>query len=102
MNVEIDRTLMRRLRKLIGRDCMYLGKQCLVIDVLPEDGVLILETREELPPIQIDQYGQPANRSNDLQPVPIFGADKTSFSDEIMDLFASVSDGKQSPAPDQV
>lgn len=89
-DTEIDRGFLQRLRKLIGRDCAYLGKQCLVIDVLSDEGVLVLATRGRLPLIQTDQYGQATSRANEPLQVPIFGADESSLSEEIMDLFASL------------
>ena len=89
---EIDRVVMQRLRKLIGRDCAYVGKACLIVDILADQGALVLEARERLPPIQGDQYGRAAYRSNELLQIPIFGSDKTSLSEEIMDLFATLND----------
>lgn len=91
MNDENDLGLLTRLRKLIGRECDFLGKRCRLVEVLTDQGVLILEARERLPPIQTDQYGQAAYRGNDTMQVPIFGPDRSSFSEEIMDLFANLS-----------
>jgi hypothetical protein len=101
MDDEIDRGFLTRLRKLIGRKCTYLGKDCLLIDLLSEEGALILEAQERVPPIQTDQYGQAICRSKELLQVPIFGNDETSFSEEIMDLLASLSNGEKNrkPAP---
>ena len=93
MDDEIDRRFLERLQRLIGRDCSYLGKRCLVIDILSDEGALILESREQLPPIQTDQYGQATSRSNELLQVPILDKDGTAFSGEIMDLFSSLTDG---------
>jgi hypothetical protein len=98
MNGENDQGIMLRLRKLIGRDCEYLGTRCRLVEILADEEVLILEAREHVPPIQMDQYGQAAYRGNDLVQVPIFRRDGTSFSEEIIDLFASLAahrgDGK--------
>jgi hypothetical protein len=96
MDDEIAREFLTRLRKLIGRRCIYLGKDCLLIDLLLDEGVLILEIQERLRPIQRDQYGQATSRSNELLQVPIFGNDETSFSEEIMDLFSSLRNGSVS------
>ena len=90
MDFEIDRSLILRLRKLIGRECVYLGKPCRVIDVLSDDGILVLAASEQRPPIQIVQYGQATSRSDDLLQIPIFGDDRSSYSEEIMDLFATL------------
>jgi hypothetical protein len=87
---------LQRLRKLIGRDCEHLGRRCRLVEILADEGVLVLETRERIPPIQADQYGQAAYRANDLLQIPIFGRDRSSFSDEIMDLFACLGAGRES------
>ena len=92
---EIDRVFLQRLRKLIGRDCAYVGRDCLIVDILADQGALVLEAREPLPPIQGDQYGRAVYRSNELLQIPIFGSDKTSLSDEIMDLLATLNDRDQ-------
>jgi len=98
MNEENDLDLLTRLRKLIGRECEFLGKRCRLVEVLADQGVLILETRERLPPIQTNQYGQAAYRGNDTIQVPIFGPDRSLFSDEIMDLFANLVAPGKDPA----
>lgn len=91
----IDRRFLERLQRLIGRDCSYLGRRCSVVDILWDEGALILQGREQLPPIQTDQYGQATSRSNELLQVPIFDKEGTAFSDEIMDLFSSLTQGAQ-------
>ncbi|MEA3275929.1 MAG: hypothetical protein U9Q81_11675 [Pseudomonadota bacterium] len=86
-----DANFLQRLSKLIGRDCRYLGKRCRLIEILADEGTLVLETREQVPPIQIDQYGQPVFRANEVVQIPIFGADPDQFSDELMDVLACLS-----------
>jgi hypothetical protein len=66
----------------------------ITLDILEGDGweedeTLILEAREQLPPIQTNLYGHAAYRANDVLQIPIFDRDQTSFSEEIMSLFAS-------------
>ncbi len=80
-----------RLRGLIGRDCDYLGGHCRLIEVLAEEGVLVLERRGGLPPIQTDQYGQACYRGNEVVQVPIYGTNREGFSEEMMDLFACLA-----------
>lgn len=92
-----DLGLLARLRNLIGRECVFLGKPCRLVEVLADQGVMILEARERLPPIQTDQYGQAAFRANDTIQVRIFGPDPSSFSEEMMDLFASLNTGGDHP-----
>jgi hypothetical protein len=95
MHHGIDQEVLRRLRNLIGRNCAYLGRRCLIIDVVSEEGALILETREGPPPIQVDQYGQPTNRANELLQVPIYGSGESWYSEEILDLFASLDEDRE-------
>jgi hypothetical protein len=95
MHHEIDQEVLRRLRNLIGRDCAYLGRRCLIIDVVSEEGALILQTREGPPPIQVDQYGHPTNRANELLQVPIYGSGESWYSEEILDLFASLDEDRE-------
>jgi len=97
MTDESDPGLLARLRKLIGRECVFLGKTCRLVEVLADQGVIILEARERLPPIQTNQYGQAAFRANDTLQVRIFGPDRSSFSEEMMDLFASLNAGGDHP-----
>jgi hypothetical protein len=86
---DVDRNFFDRLRSLIGRDCEYLGEQCRLIAVLPQDGLLVLELRENLPPIQTDQYGQANFRSNEFVQVPIFGTE-AALTDEVMDVLTAL------------
>jgi hypothetical protein len=88
---QADARFLQRLRALIGREGEYLGRRCRLIEVLADEGALVLETREHLPPIQVDQYGQASYRANDLMQVPLYGASRDHFSDELLDLFASLT-----------
>lgn len=90
-------TYSQRLRTLIGRDCRYFGRDCRIVEILPENdrdqGQLVLEVIDALPPIQTDQFGQAVFRSNEHIEVPIQGT-QGGFSDELMHLL----DGLGAPA----
>jgi hypothetical protein len=87
-----DAGFLLRLRSLIGRECEHLGKRCRLIEIMADEGTLILEAREHLPPIQTDQYGQASYRANDLMQVPIYDGDnRDRFSAEVLDVFASLN-----------
>lgn len=81
----------QRLRKLIGRRCEYLGRTCRLVEILDDEGTLVLEALERVPPIQTDQYGQAIFRGNELVNIPIFGEDPDQFSEEVMDLFSALT-----------
>lgn len=85
-----DETFLRRLRTLIGRECTYLGKRCRVIEVLADEGALVLELREALPPIQTDQYGQAVARGAELVELPLFDVTGEGLSDELLDLLTTL------------
>ncbi len=86
-----DQYFLDKLRPLIGRDCDYLGRHCRLIEILPDQDLLVLEHRETTPPIQTDQYGQASFRGNDIVQIPIHDRDGDSFSEEMMDLFSCLS-----------
>jgi hypothetical protein len=90
---------LQSLRRLIGRDCDYLGRGCRLIEVLGEEGLLVLETRERLPPIQTDQYGQPAYRGNDILQIPIFDAKGEGLSEDLVDLLRRLEPTNAPPRP---
>jgi len=91
-DASLDSLLLARLRKLIGRECHYLGRPCLVLDLLIDEALLILEVRESVPPIQTDQFGQANYRGNELLQVAVLNSDRSGFSEDILDLFASLTD----------
>lgn len=82
-----------RLRGLIGRNCCYFGRDCRIVEILPETdtgaGQLVLEAFESLPPIQTDQFGQAVARANEHIEVPIQGSDGE-FTEELMHLLDSL------------
>jgi len=81
-----------RLRQLIGRNCSFYGRDCRVVEVLNADARLVLETHEETPPIQIDQYGQAAYRSNEHIEVALFDA-AGELSEELQHLLDGIKRG---------
>jgi hypothetical protein len=83
-----DADFLRRLRRLIGRECEHLGRRCRLIEILADEGTLVLETREGLPPIHADQYGQAAFRANEVVHIPIYGADRDALSEDLLQLLA--------------
>ena len=86
-----DDGFLDRLRGLVGRDCNYFGGHCRLVEVLADEGILVLERRGGLPDIQTDQYGFASHRGNEVIQIPIFGADREHFSDELMELFECLS-----------
>jgi len=88
-----DLEFIRRLRRLIGRRCRYLGRDCQLIEVLADSAAVILSCHEGLPPIQGDQYGQPLRRAAENIQVPLFAADGDNLSDDFIDLLKQLETG---------
>ena len=81
-----------RLRALIGRHCAYYGTPCRVVEVLAAEGLLILETSDALPPVQLNQYGEAGRRVNALIEVPLLGPDAAP-SEDLLHLFEGLGRG---------
>jgi hypothetical protein len=86
-----DAAFLQRLRSLIGRDCRYLGRRCHMVEILADEGTLVLETRDGVTPIQTDQYGHAAFRAHEFVHVPIFDEDRNALSDDLLDLLANIN-----------
>jgi hypothetical protein len=88
-----DDPFIERLRALIGRECCYFGRDCRIVEVLPETdsapGQLVLEAFDAVPPIQTDQFGQAVSRANEHIEVPIQAQDGD-FTEEMMHLLDSL------------
>lgn len=92
MNNDAD-PFIDRLHQLVGRNCRFYGRACRVVEVLTAEACLVLETHEATPPIQIDQYGQAAYRSNEHIEVALFDA-TGELSEELLHLLDSVKPGR--------
>lgn len=61
-----------RLTGLLGRTWRHQGQCWRIIDLLPEAGLLVLESADGLPAIQLDQFGRASHRANELRQIPLF------------------------------
>jgi hypothetical protein len=84
-----DQEFFRRMRKLIGRRCRHLGQRCMLIDVLADEGTLILRCEEGEPPVQSDQFGHALRRAYETREVAVFDADGDTLTPETLDLLAA-------------
>ncbi len=90
-----DDALRERLVKLIGRDCDHLGERCTLLDLVWPEGVMVLRTRSTTSVIHPDQYGQASCRLPELREVPVFAEDPSTYSQEFIELLASLGDRPQ-------
>lgn len=65
--------LTHRLTRLLGRTWRHQGQCWRIFDLLPEAGLLVLESADGLPAIQLDQFGRASHRANELLQIPLFG-----------------------------
>jgi hypothetical protein len=86
-----DATFTERLRNLIGRECRFYGRPCRIVEVLAGEGRMILEARDSLPPIQMDQYGQAAYRGNEHIEVNLY-ADDDALSEDLLHILEGLRD----------
>jgi len=63
-----------QLTGLLGRTWRRQGHYWRIIDLLPEAGLLVLESADGLPAIQLDQFGRASHRANELRQIPLFDA----------------------------
>jgi hypothetical protein len=85
-NNPIDAELMQRLRALIGHRCEHEGKVWRLIDILPGEGLVVLESDLASPPIQMDQYGRASHRANSILQIRILDRTNGALTNEMQDL----------------
>ena len=84
-----DLILTERIRSLVGSHFNYLGKTWLLIEVLTDEGKLVLADAAQNAPIQVDQYGQPLRRAPETLLIPLFDADSEAYSEELLEILAN-------------
>lgn len=84
-----DKQLIQRLRPLIGNHYHYLQQDWSLIEILADEGSLVLSSLTDEPTIQTDQFGYAARRGPETLLVPIFNQDADSYSDELQDLLSN-------------
>ena len=90
----IDPILLQRLRALLGRECLHQGETCRVIDLLPLEGMLVLESSSARPGIQLDQFGRASHRAPAISQIGILGPDGKGLSDELRQLVDGLTDDR--------
>lgn len=82
----IDAALLQRLRTLLGHRCEYDGQVWRLIDILPGEGLAVLESDLARPPIQMDQYGRASHRANAILEIRILDPAEDALTPEMQDL----------------
>ena len=81
-----DNLLLERMRSLIGSHFTYLQRDWILVEVLRDEGELILSALQGSAPIQPDQYGQPSRRVTENLSISVFSEDGESLSEDVMML----------------
>jgi hypothetical protein len=82
----LDTALMQRLRSLLGHRCEHQGQVWRLIDILPGEGLAVLESDLARPPIQMDQYGRASHRANAILQIRILDPVEGVLTLEMQDL----------------
>jgi hypothetical protein len=82
----IDTALLQRLRRLLGHRCERDGQVWRLIDILPGEGLAVLESDLARPPIQMDQYGRASHRANAILQIRILDPIEGGITLEMQDL----------------
>ncbi|MGE5154686.1 MAG: hypothetical protein ACM3ST_11800 [Bdellovibrio bacteriovorus] len=86
----IDPHLHQRLSRLLGHACLHRGRTWRLLDLLPQEGVLVLECTDGGTGIQLDQFGRASHRAPDLHQVPLLSEDRDAPSHELEELLRNL------------
>lgn len=82
----IDPKLIERLSSLLGRTCLHRGRRWRLIDLLPGEGLLVLEPVEQQAGIQLDQYGRASHRAPERCHVTVLMGEGGALSEQTQTL----------------
>lgn len=77
---------LEQLRNMIGLYMLYQGMRCQVIEVLEDGPALVLQSSEESPGIQPNQYGEATRRAPVTYTIPVLNEEHTELHPEFLAL----------------
>jgi hypothetical protein len=86
----IPDALKDQLATLLGRIWREGDESWRLIALLPEAGLLVLESTEDRPAIQLDQFGRASHRAPELRQVSIYAPDGGALSAELGAILADL------------
>lgn len=92
-----DLVEVQALEALLGRECRYLGRRWRIIDLLFEEGALVLESVEGQPGIQLDQFGRASYRAPDLLQISILELGDEGLPNDLRGLVPDGAGGQHGP-----
>ncbi|MEW8015548.1 MAG: hypothetical protein AB2807_12435 [Candidatus Sedimenticola endophacoides] len=84
-----DQQLIRRLRPLIGNRYRYLQQEWSLVEVLVDEGSLVLSSLPGGYAIQHDQSGRASRRGPETRLIPVFDTRGGGYSEELQKLLAN-------------
>jgi hypothetical protein len=77
---------LEQLRNMIGLHMLHQGVRCQVIEVLEDGPSLVLQSVEESPTIQPNQYGEATRRVPVTYTIPVLNKDHTELHPDFLAL----------------
>lgn len=84
-----DRDYIQRIRPLIGNHFIHLGREWELIEVLADEGAVVLSDPSRRSVIQTNLFGEPSRRGPETVLVPLYGNDQDTLSEELIELLAN-------------
>lgn len=85
--------LIHRVANLIGQTWRHRGHCWRVIDLLPEAGLVVLESTDGAPTIQLDQFGRPSHCAPALRQIAMFEPDGDRPTEALVTLLGDLDPG---------
>lgn len=85
-----DRAFIQRIRPLIGTHFMHLGREWELIEILADEGTVVLSDPSRRAVIQTNLFGEPSRKGPETVLVPLYGNDdQDTLSEELIELLAN-------------
>lgn len=84
-----DQDFIQRIRPLIGKHFMHLGREWQMIEVLSDEGAVVLADPSNNAVIQTNLFGEPSRKGPETVLVPLYGSSHNTLSEELIELLAN-------------
>ena len=84
-----DQNFIQRLRPLIGKHFKHLGREWELIEVLADEGAVVLADPANSSVIQTNLFGEPSRKGPETVLVPLYGSSHDTLSEELIELLAN-------------
>lgn len=84
-----DKDFIQRIRPLIGNHFVHLGRKWELIEVLADEGAVVLAAPSHTAVIQTNLFGEPSRKGPETVLVPLYGSSHDTLSEELIELLAN-------------